>query len=100
MAGSFSRSFTRDDGETEVEITFSFTPGSAPSGLSGPPEHYDPGSGPEIDIEAVRLDPDPDPSAPDVELTEAEIERFETWVAENEDDFLDDGPDEYERDYD
>lgn len=33
----------------ELEVEFSFTPGTDPSGVSGPPEHYDPGSGPEID---------------------------------------------------
>ena len=95
MPKSFDRTFLRDDLETEVTITFSFTPGTPASGHYGPPEHYDPGSGPEVDIEKVRPDPDPDPTAPDIELTEPETERFIMEVCEAESEYLDDGPDDY-----
>lgn len=95
MARTFDRAFLRDDLETEVTITFSFTPGTDASGQWGPPEHYDPGSGPEVDIEKVRPDPDPDPTAPDIELTEPETERFIMEVCEAESEYLDDGPDDY-----
>lgn len=40
----------RDDGDGEIDIAFDWTPGQAPSGLTGPPENYDPGSGDEFDL--------------------------------------------------
>lgn len=76
------RTFVRDDGETEVEVSFEFTPGTPESGVSGPPEHYDPGSGPEFsDVEAVLLSD----RATRIALTEAEIDRFETETVEDPD---------------
>ncbi len=38
----------KDDGSGEIEISFDYAPGSPPSGMTGPPEHYDPGSGEEF----------------------------------------------------
>lgn len=32
------------DNEDEIEVVFDWTPGTGPTGLSGPPENYDPGS--------------------------------------------------------
>ncbi len=40
----------QDDGNGEIDIAFDWTPGQAPSGLTGPPENYDPGSGDEFDL--------------------------------------------------
>ena len=38
------------DAEGEMFIEFKYWPGEAPSGLSGPPEHADPGSAAEFEI--------------------------------------------------
>lgn len=45
-----------DEPTAEVEVEFSYTVawGSAPSGMSGPPENYDPGSPDEV--EDIRLE--------------------------------------------
>lgn len=81
---SRSRIFIRDDGETELEVDYTFRAGSAPSGMFGPPEHYDPGSAAEVEIEAAWLLADANkPDAPRVKLTDAEAERFETEVNED-----------------
>ena len=42
-----------DDGGGEVQVSFDWNAGSAPSGLTGPPENYDPGAGEEFYIVAV-----------------------------------------------
>lgn len=34
--------------EDSFDLEVSFTPGIEPSGMSGPPENYDPGEGPEV----------------------------------------------------
>ena len=44
--------FELSDG-TVMRISGDASPGSLPSGTSGPPENYDPGEGPEADIQAV-----------------------------------------------
>ena len=38
------------DHQPLVDITFDWAPGTEPSGLSGPPENYDPGEGDEFVI--------------------------------------------------
>jgi hypothetical protein len=80
-----TRFFMRDDGETEVEIDYTLHGGSAPSGLFGPPEDYDPGSPPEVTVEAVWLvsERDQNEAVTTIELTDAEIERFEAEVIED-----------------
>jgi hypothetical protein len=40
----------------DVEVEFEWSPGTMPSGLSGPPEYYDPGEPDEFDI--TSMDPD------------------------------------------
>mgnify|MGYP003387899211 CR=1 FL=1 len=55
--------------------------GSAPSGMSGPPENYDPGSGWVFYINDIAQG---DSAA--VTLTEAEIEKVHSWLEENHDD--------------
>jgi hypothetical protein len=81
MSRSRSRIFVRDDGETELEVDYTFRPGCAPSGLFGPIEDYDPGDPAEVEIEAAWLLADANkPDAPKVTLTDAEAERFEAEV--------------------
>ena len=95
---SRSRIFIRDDGETELEVDYTFRPGSAPSGMFGPPEHYDPGEPAEVEIEAAWLLADANkPDAPKVEVTDAEAERFEREVNEDPATWE---PDEPDYDYD
>lgn len=76
--------------------------GSSPSGLSGPPENYDPGSGPELHIEKVSIDDGTGADLEIVGLPHAEIERLETEIMDNPDWWTpdDDGPDYDYRDYD
>lgn len=81
---SRSRFFTRDDGETELEVDYSFRPGCGPSGQFGPPEDYDPGEPAEVTIEDAWLAADSgNRNAPRVTLTDAEAERFEAEVNED-----------------
>lgn len=40
-----------DDADRYVRVEFAWTPGQEPTGLSGPPENYDPGCGDEFEIE-------------------------------------------------
>lgn len=95
---SSSRIFIRDDGETELEVDYTFRPGSAPSGMFGPIEHYDPGEPAEVTIEDAWLWGDRSkPDAPKVELTDAEAERFEREVNEDPATWE---PDEPDYDYD
>lgn len=49
------RSFTAvlDDRETEVQVLYDYTPGTPARGWAGPPENYDPGSGPEVVITGI-----------------------------------------------
>lgn len=51
MARQF-RKFVPLNGE-DVAVEFEWRPGTPPSGLSGPPENYDPGEGDEFTIIAV-----------------------------------------------
>lgn len=86
MAITRNRIFVRDDRETEVEVDYELRGGSAPSGLFGPPEHYDPGSPPEVTITDCwieRIDAAGMAFTEKVTLTDAEIERFETEVLED-----------------
>jgi hypothetical protein len=63
--------------------------GSDPSGMYGPPEDYDPGSGPELHIEKVSIDEGVG-AVEIIGLPDAEIERLETEIAENPDWWLPD----------
>lgn len=53
-----------EDSYAEVTITAEVIPGIPPSGMSGPPENYDPGSGPEIESITV-FNPNTDTELPD-----------------------------------
>lgn len=44
-------------GEVHVEVDLDYTPGTPPSGFSGPPENYDPGSDPEGQINTIYIVP-------------------------------------------
>lgn len=92
-----------DDGETthevydaarddwiEVAVTYEITPGEEPRGLSGPPEHYDPGSGPEVHITATTFEGQP------YGLSDEDIEKVENWIVTHHEFQPDEPP---ERDY-
>lgn len=72
--------------------------GSDPSGMSGPPENYDPGSGPELYVTGATID-DGTPKGVPVVLTNAERERLEEEIASNPDWWMPSG-DDYPEDYD
>lgn len=91
---SRSRIFVRDDRETELEVDYSFRPGTAASGLFGLPEDYDPGEPAEVTIEGAWLLADANKqNPPPVELTDAEAERFEQEVNEDPDTWEPEEPD-------
>lgn len=76
------RTFVRDD-DIELEVTFEFTPGTPESGNHGPPEDYDPGSGPEIYIlHACVIGGD---ATQRVTMDKIETERFEIETLEDPD---------------
>lgn len=90
---SRTRLFVRDD-QTEVEVDYSISGGSAASGTFGPPEDYDPGSAFEVEVEHCYLWAHRNNTKvpPAVTLTDAEIERLtqevnedpETWAPDDE----------------
>lgn len=95
---SRARTFVRDDRETELEVDYEVRGGSEPSGMFGPPEHYDPGEPPEVTVIGAWLLADANnPDAPEVELTDAERERFEQEVIQDPETWEPDYPD---HDYD
>jgi hypothetical protein len=79
-----------DGSDGELIVQFEFRAGTPPSGLSGPPENYDPGEGDEFVI--GRCCYDTAPQIP-VGLGEHEEERVIDWLNENWDRPYD-GPDE------
>jgi len=81
-----------DDEDIEITVEFTLTGGSEPSGLSGPPENYDPGEAPEFLIDGAYL-----PDGSKTELTDAEAEKVEAEVMDRLGDFDDGG--EYFEDY-
>lgn len=67
--------------ETDALITWAVSDyGSAPSGMWGPPEHYDPGSGPELYMVSAR-----DEDGRDVAISDEEAERLMGIIADNPD---------------
>ena len=74
-----------------LSVSFLWHPGTEPSGMSGPPENYDPGDGPEVDIEQVEMD------GVLQLLDEEQDEALVNWIAENYFEVEDDWP---EPDYD
>lgn len=96
MSWKHDREMTLADGR-EVLIDYVVESlGSDPSGLSGPPENYDPGSGPELYIERVRLAAD-GTSDEEIILPDEERWKLEQEIAENPDWWMpdDDGPDDW-----
>lgn len=86
MPETFFRHYNRDDeAETEILVEIQVDGwGSAPSGLFGPPEDYDPGDGMEFSILKAWLKSDEDKfDAPEITLTDAERERIEIAFAED-----------------
>jgi len=92
---SHTTSFERvtDDDAVEIIVDFTLSGGSGPSGLSGPPEHYDPGEPPEFLIVGA----EERSTGKAVDLTPEEEEAVERDVMERLDEF-DDG-DDYPEDY-
>lgn len=89
-----NRIFLRDDQETELSVDYTISGGSEPSGMFGPPEDYDPGSGWEVEIEGAWLLSESDKAdAAQVELTEAERERFDNEANEDPASWETDEPD-------
>jgi hypothetical protein len=84
MGSTFHRTYERDDRDTEVEVEFCVeTWGSPPSGEFGPPEDYDPGEGPLVElVQAHTLRPDGS-HAEKVDLTPTEIKRMTDHFLEN-----------------
>lgn len=66
--------------DLELEVKLGWCPGREPSGMSGPPENYDPGWGPEIEIKEVRACGGDAP----IEITEEQEEAIAEWIACNE----------------
>lgn len=64
-----------------LEVKLMWAPGREPSGMSGPPENYDPGDGPEIEINEVRRQGD---DRPLVDLTEDQLDAIAEWIVLNE----------------
>jgi len=81
-----------DDDAVEIEVEFTLTGGSPASGMSGPPEFYDPGEGPEFCIESAHVRATGEP----VTLTDEEAAKVEVDVLENAADYEDDGSDYFE----
>lgn len=83
----------RDGGDVTLDVSFSFVAGSAPI-TSGPPEHCDPGSGPDVDILDVTVVESDDPAftaGTRFRLTPEEEQRFFDDVTQDPPE--EDGPD-------
>lgn len=80
----------------QLEVKFGWAPGREPSGMSGPPENYDPGDGPDIEIREAKREGDEIA----LHLTEEQEEALAEWIAcnfiDDTDDGFDFGPEEYE----
>ena len=84
--------WTLERGESSIGVLIEYAieeRGQEPSGLSGPPEHYDPGSGWVFCINPVAVGDDDTT----VTLTDEEIGRIHDWLAENPP--VDDGWDDW-----
>lgn len=82
-----------DDEDLEIEVEFTLTGGAEPSGMSGPPEHYDPGEAPEFTIESAFVKA----TGEVVTLTDEEAAKVEADVMDRLGDF--DTGDDYPEDY-
>lgn len=78
-----------DGSDGELIVTFDWAAGTAPSGISGPPENYDPGEADEFNITAAHYDVAPGVS---VLLADREEEQVIEWLDANWE-RPDDGPD-------
>lgn len=78
--------------DSELSVEFEYRAGSAPSGLSGPPEDYDPGEGPEIESLTATIEVHGEKPTP-VPLNEEDEQKVIDWLYENGE-FPDDEPDE------
>jgi hypothetical protein len=67
-----------DGSDGDLIVTFDYSPGTPATGLSGPPENYDPGEGPMVEVVSTSYD-----VGPLCGLAAHEIEKVEEWLAEN-----------------
>lgn len=81
-----------DDGIVTLDVEFNLVGGEAPSGMSGPPEHYDPGSAPEFVLIGASIAATHD----EVDLTDEELAAVEADVMDRLGDF--DDRDDYPED--
>lgn len=71
-----------DDADRSLRIEFAWTPGQESTGMSGPPENYDPGSGDEFEIERASYVLKNDSLVP-CGLAEHEEEAVINWLDEH-----------------
>lgn len=78
-----------DGSDGDLVVEFDFYRGTPASGMSGPPENYDPGEGPEFYVTASCYE-----SAPGIPvlLADHEVDKVTDWLLENWTP-PDDGPD-------
>lgn len=71
-----------DEAETEIEVEYSIS-AYDPGVIFGPPERCYPPEGGEVEIMGAWLRPRGQQRGESIELSDAEIERISTWLAEN-----------------
>lgn len=77
--GHFAYTLTIANEEVDVEVNYTYIPGTPPSGyMNCDPSMYDPGSGPEIIIERVTR------GGQDVKIDEAQRAELEEWIMDRE----------------
>lgn len=89
MSSKHDREMTLIDGRDVLVDYVVDSYGSDPSGMFGPPEDYDPGSGPELYVEAVTLIE----TEEKIEISDAERQKLEETIIENPDWWMPDGDD-------
>lgn len=70
-----------DDGDGELDVSFDWTPGQTASGMSGPPEDYDPGAADEFYIASVSYKYGDTLVA--AKFSPEEEDQLSEWLAEN-----------------
>lgn len=90
MAWEHDRYMELSDGREVLVCFIVENYGSEPSGLSGPPENYDPGSGPELYIDKCLLE-----DGTEVKISDEERERLEQVIIDNPDWCMPDPYDDY-----
>lgn len=97
MARTHFMDWTRDDeAETDIVVEYTISPGRPAYTPRGEHAPIDPPEGAEVEVVAAYLAPPKGEllakNAPQITLTDAEVERLVDYILENHED---DGPDEY-----